>query len=148
MVEFLDTIEFWHWWVLAALLVVIEVFAPSTVFLWPGVAAAVVGAVLLVAPGLDLKLQVLLFAVLSVTSLFLWRRYARTRPTETEDPNLNLRGQRHIGREFPLEQPIVNGRGKLMVEGVIWKIEGEDQSAGTLVRITEIDGVVLKVERA
>ena len=40
MAEFLDTIEFWHWWVLAALLVVIEVFAPSTVFLWPGVAAS------------------------------------------------------------------------------------------------------------
>ena len=49
MIELLDRIEFWHWWVLAALLIAIEVLAPSAVFLWPGVAAAIVGLVLLAA---------------------------------------------------------------------------------------------------
>ena len=35
----LDSIEFWHWWVLAALLIAVEVFAPTTVFLWTGISA-------------------------------------------------------------------------------------------------------------
>jgi len=148
MAKFLAGIEFWHWWVLAAVLIVIEVLAPSTVFLWPGIAAGVVGIILFAFPGLGWEIQVLIFAVLSVVSVILWRAYARTRPTETDDPMLNLRAQRYVGREFVLEQPIVNGRGKLMVDGVIWKVEGEELGAGTRIRIADVDGVVLKVERA
>jgi len=41
--EWLEHIEFWQWWVLAALLMAIEVFAPTTLFLWTGIAAAAVG---------------------------------------------------------------------------------------------------------
>ena len=52
MNEILNGIEFWHWWVLAALLMAIEVFAPTTVFLWTGISAATVGFVVLAADGI------------------------------------------------------------------------------------------------
>ena len=42
----LEEIEFWHWWVAAIGLIVVEVFAPGTVALWMGVSAAVVGLLL------------------------------------------------------------------------------------------------------
>ena len=46
MISF-DQIEFWNWWVVAVFLIGIEVFAPGAVFLWMGIAAAIVGFVLL-----------------------------------------------------------------------------------------------------
>ena len=69
MMEYLAQIEFWHWWVLAVALVTLEMLAPSTVLLWPGISAAIVGIILLIAPSLDWEFQVLIFAVLSVGAL-------------------------------------------------------------------------------
>ena len=146
MLEFLNSLEFWHWWMLAALLIAIEVIAPSTVLLWPGVAAVVVGLVLAAGADLGWEPQVLLFAVLSVVSLISWRLYAKSRPTLTEDPGLNRRGQRYIGRTFTLMHPIDDNQGKLQVDGIIWKIEGENLDAGNRVKVVGIDGTVLKVE--
>ena len=39
----LEGIEFWYWWVAAVVFVVIEILAPGFVFIWLGIAAAVVG---------------------------------------------------------------------------------------------------------
>jgi membrane protein implicated in regulation of membrane protease activity len=148
MIELLSAIEFWHWWVLAALLIAVEVFAPTTLFLWTGLSAAVVGLVLYLVPDMDWEYQVLLFAVLSVLSVFVWRTYTRLRPTPTEDPSLNRRGAQYVDRVFSLDEAIVNRRGKLLVDGVIWSVEGDDLEAGVRVRVVGVENVVLKVERA
>lgn len=148
LVEFLERVEFWHWWMLAALLVAIEMLVPSTVLLWPGIAAVVVGLVLLVAPDIDWQVQILLFAILSIASLLAWRVYVRARPTQTEDSLLNRRAEQYVGRLFTLEEPIVNRRGKLMADGMRWTMEGSDLESGTLIRVVGTDGLVLKVEQA
>ncbi|MFQ6018211.1 MAG: NfeD family protein [Kiloniellaceae bacterium] len=140
-------VEFWHWWVLAALLMAVEVFAPTTLFLWTGISAAAVGLVVLADAGVGWEFQVLLFAVLSVVSVVAWRHYARLRPVRSEDPWLNRRAEQYIGRQFTLEEPIVNGRGKVRVDDTTWKIEGEDLAAGNRVKVVGVDGVILKVEQ-
>ena len=113
MPELPEQIEFWHWWVLGVLLVGLEVFAPSTVFLWPGIAAGIVGLILLMQGDLSWQVQCLIFAVLSIGSLLAWRAYYKTRPTPKRAPGLNTRGEQYINRELILEQPVVNGRGTL-----------------------------------
>ena len=148
LAEWLENIEFWHWWVLAVLLVAVEVLAPSTVLLWPGIAAVIVGIVLLAGAGIGWQMQVLIFAFLSVTSLVGWRAYSRTRPLRTDDANLNRRGQQCVGRTYILEEPIVNGRGKLKAEGTIWTIAGDDLAAGARVKVVEMDGAIFRVEEA
>ena len=147
MIELLARIEFWHWWVVAALLMAIEVFAPTTVFLWTGISAATVGLVLLAADGIGWQSQVILFAVLSVVSVIAWRYYMRLRPIRSEDPLLNRRAEQCVGRVCTLEEPIINGQGKVKIGGILWKIEGEDLDAGARVRVVGVDGAVLKVER-
>ena len=146
--EWLEQIEFWHWWVLAALLMAVEVFAPTTLFLWTGISAAAVGFVVLFARGIGWEVQVLLFAVLSVASVLGWRHYARLRPATSDDPLLNRRAEQCVGRLYTLEEPIVNGRGRVKVDGVFWKIEGDDLEAGNRVKVVGADGVILKVEGA
>lgn len=146
---FLDSIEFWYWWVAAILFVGIEVFAPGVVFLWMGVSAAVVGFIVLINPALDWRYQFMIFAVLSFASALVWRLYRKQRPVpESDQPNLNRRGTQYIGRTFTLAEAIVNGQGKLKVDDTIWKIEGQDLAQGTQVRVTGVDGTILTVERA
>ena len=150
MNELLDSIEFWHWWVLAALLMAIEVFAPTTVFLWTGISAIAVGLVVLVAEGIGWEFQVFLFGVLSVISVVAWRYYARLRPTVSEDPLLNRRAEQCVGRVATLAEPIVDGRGTIDVDGIAWtvEVEGADLAAGARVKVVSADSTVLKVEEA
>lgn len=146
--EWLEQIEFWHWWVLAAVLMAVEVFAPTTLFLWMGISAGAVGLLVLVANDIGWEIQILLFAVISVVSVVAWRQYARLHPASSDDPLLNRRAEQCVGRLFSLEEPIVNGRGRVKVDGVFWKIEGDDLEAGNRVKVVGADGVILKVEEA
>ncbi|MGM0594599.1 MAG: NfeD family protein [Pseudomonadota bacterium] len=147
MASLFQHIDHWSWWILAITLLVLEVFAPGTFFLWLGIAAGVVGLLVLVLPGLGWEFQVVIFAGLSVGSILLWRRYFRQLPGDTDQPALNRRGHQYVGRSFTLDAPIVNGQGKIRVDDTSWKIEGEDCAAGSKVKVTGVDGVVLTVEQ-
>ena len=145
MNEFLSLAEFWHWWVLAVALLALEVAAPGTFFLWLAVAAAVVGLVVLVLPDLYWQVQVLLFAVTGVAAVVAWRIYARRRPQTSDDPTLNRRGEQYVGQVFHLTEPITDGRGRMKVADTMWRISGPDLPAGAKVRVTGVDGTVLRV---
>ena len=146
--DLLAGIEFWHWWVAAIGLIVVETLAPGAIFLWLGVSAAVVGAILLAAPELSWEYQLLIFAVLSVGSVIGWRAYHKRHPTETDLPNLNRRGEQYVGRLITLDDPIVNRVGKVRLDDTSWKVEGDDLPAGARIEVVGVDGVVLKVAAA
>lgn len=143
----LEHLDYWHWWILGVVLLVLEVFAPGAFFLWIGVAAGVVGVALFFFPHLGWEDQLLIFGVLSVVSIVVWRMYLHHHPTATDRPTLNRRGEQYVGRTFTLEEAMLNGVGKLRVDDSTWKIEGEDCSAGEKVKVVGVDGTVLKVER-
>ncbi len=143
MTPLLANLEFWHWMVLGVALVIVEVFAPGIFFLWLGISAGIVGVVLWLIPGLDWEYQLLLFAILSVASVVIARRYLTAHPLESDEPNLNLRGHQYVGRTFTLEEPVINGQGKIQVDDSSWKISCDDCDAGTKVVINGVDGVVL-----
>ncbi len=137
---------FWHWWVLALALVVLEILAPGTAFfIWMGAAAGLTGVVLLLAPTLGWEIQFAIFSIVSVASTLVWRSYSRKKAPVSDEPLLNRRGEQYVGRVFTLEEPIVNGYGKLRVDDTTWKIEGPDLPAGTRVRVSGVDGTILKI---
>ena len=145
----IGAINFWHWFILGGLLVMVEVFAPGAYFLWLGMAAAETGAVLLVATGLSWEFQFLIFAVLAVANVVMARVLMRKHPLATDRPGLNLRGREFIGRTLVLDKPIVGGAGRAKLGDSTWKISAtEDLPAGASVRVVDIDGIVLKVERS
>jgi membrane protein implicated in regulation of membrane protease activity len=139
-------LTYWHWWIIGVVLIVLEIFAPGAFFLWMGISAAVVGVVLLVAPDMGWEYQFMIFAVFSIVSIALWKRYAKTTTEASDHPNLNRRGEQYVGRIFTLDEPIVNGLGKIRVDDSTWKISGDDCAAGARVKVTGIDGTILKVE--
>ena len=142
----LDVLGPWHWFVASVVLIILEVFSPAAFFLWLGIAAACVGLVLMIWPELSWPMQVILFALFSLTSVVLGRSYLKRHPIATDEPTLNRRGEQYVGRVFTLLEPVVNGQGKIRVDDTTWKISGADCPAGTKVRVTGVDGVVLRVE--
>jgi membrane protein implicated in regulation of membrane protease activity len=144
----ISSLTHWHWWVLGIALIVLEVFAPGAIFIWMGVAAAVVGVILLVAPELGWEYQFMVFSILSIVAIAGWKIYQRKHPTETDRPTLNRRGEQYVGRTFTLDEPIVNGLGKIRVDDSTWKIEGKDCPAGTQIKVTGVEGTILMVEKA
>ena len=142
----MEDVTFWHWWVLGIVLVILEVFAPGAIFLWLGVAAGIVGVILLVIPSLTWEWQFLIFSVISVLSIVLWRNHLKGHPTQTDQPRLNRRGEQYIGRTFTLDEAVVNGTGKIRVDDTTWKISCDDCKKGTRVKVTGVDGVLLVVE--
>jgi len=148
VIAFLEQLEFWHWWIGAVVLAIIEIFAPGAFFIWLGASAAVVGFIMLALPDTSWKIQLLIWSGLSVASVVGWRFYLKSHPTETDRPTLNRRGEQYVGRHFTLAEPVVNGLGKIRVDDSTWKIEcHDDLPAGAKVEVTQVEGTVLQVKK-
>ncbi len=141
-----DHLVFWHWWIVAGVLLIIEMLMPAFFFLWVAIAAVVTGVIVLLFPGLGNAVQLIVFAVLCVASIIAWWRMRILRPKQPEASLLNRRGHQYVGRTFTLEEPIINGIGKIKVDDSTWKIQGSDLPAGKQIKVVDVDGVVLVVE--
>ncbi len=144
--EWINDIIYWHWLILAVALIILEILMPGAYFLWMGISAAVVGGAMFVFPQMSILVQVLIFAILSVITVMMYRSYKKKNPLVTDEPALNRRGEKYIGQSFTLKEPIVNGVGKIKVDDSTWKIKGFDIDAGETVRVVAVEGTTLIVE--
>lgn len=51
----IEAIDFWHWWVLAVALFILEKFSPAALFIWIGIAAGFMGLLLPVGRVFEVK---------------------------------------------------------------------------------------------
>lgn len=144
--EFLRDLGAWNWFILGAVLMLLEVFAPGAFLLWFGFAAIATG---LVALALDMSWQIaiLLFLAFSVVAVFLARRLS-PREAASDNPFLNRRAEALVGRILVLEEAIEAGTGRARVDDSLWRVTGPDTPAGTRVRVERVDGMMLVVSRA
>jgi membrane protein implicated in regulation of membrane protease activity len=142
----MSEMTYWHWLILSVGLFLLEFAVSGAYFLWMGLTAIAIGALVAAFPHLDWRFQVMTFSVLSLVSVVLWRRYQREHPEKTDHPLLNRRLAQYRGRYFTLQQPIENSEGRLRIDDTLWKISGEDCPAGTRVEIVGAEGTVLKVK--
>ena len=109
MIEFLSEMQFWHWMVFGFALMAVEALAPGAFFLWPGLAAILVGLIVGLIPSLPWTASVGLWAVLSVVTAVAWIYYRRKNPSgATPLSMLNRRGEQYIGQRFTLELSVRN----------------------------------------
>jgi hypothetical protein len=144
--EWINDIIYWHWLILAVALIILEILMPGAYFLWMGISAVVVGASMFVFPQMPILVQVLIFAILSVITVMMYRSYRKKNPLVTDEPALNRRGEKYIGQSFTLTEPIVNGVGMIKVDDSSWKIKGFDIDTGETVRVVAAEGTTLIVE--
>ena len=147
--ELLGNMEYWHWLVFGLVLLILEMFAPGAILLWFGIAGLVVGIFqLLLGDLLSPQMQWLIFSILSVVSIFMWKAYAKKHKLDDDDEGttLNRRGQSLVGHEFTLSESIENGVGKAKVGDTHWRVEGPELAKGQKIRVVGFEGATLKVE--
>lgn len=135
----------WSWYVLGLILLGLEIFAPGAFFLWFGISAIIIGTLALFVD-LAWQVNILLFLGLSIASFLYFRRYFNRKEYDSEDPLLNRRGERLLGREFELSEAIINGSGRVNIDDTVWRVNGPDLEKGSVVRIIEANGSNLRVE--
>ena len=129
-------------------LLLVEAALPVGYWLWFGLAAIAVGAVGWFLPPQGWQSYSVAWGILAVILMVVGKRYYRGRDHETEDPHLNERASRYLGRVFTLAAPLIEDHGSLKVDDTIWRISGPDMSAGTRIKVIGVDGPILKVDRA
>ena len=144
MDELFSHVVHWTWWIIAVVLIILEVSAPGTFFLWMGVSAGVVGVGLLLVPELAWELQRTLCSTLSVIAILLSRRYLQK--NKGGHSKLSQRGKRYIGRTVTVAEVITNGIGKVQIEDTLWRARGADAAVGEQVKIVAIEGATFAVE--
>lgn len=141
----------WNWWILAVILMGLEILAPGTFFLWFGIAAFIVGSVTLaLGPESGFwvwQTQMLAFVVLSLVAALFGRKFMNKSIAEdTDHPDLNARGRQLVGRTALLNQPILAGQGRAKIGDTTWRVLGPDLPQGAKVRIIGARGSTLEVE--
>jgi membrane protein implicated in regulation of membrane protease activity len=134
----------WHWGVITLCLFALEVMAPGAFFLWLAMGSGAVSLILLGVPHLSLGGQLIFFALFSLVGLVVGKKWFK-KHDHTPNSFLNNRAQAYIGQVYTLAEPMVHGRGHLKIDDTVWTLMGEDMPAGTIVRITGLEGLSLKV---
>ena len=150
IVEWFSDFGLWNWFILGAVLLVVEILAPGVYLLWLGIAAILTGLLsfLLSQTGIwGWQAQVLVFLALSVVCVLIGRRVFPTSGSEdTDEPLLNQRERQLVGRTATLEEPIREGHGRIRLGDTLWRVTGPDLPAGTQVRVTDAAGGRLTIE--
>ena len=142
----------WFWWALGAILIALEILSTTTYLLWPGIAAFLVGLLVMVVPSLDGRVAIFLFAVLAVASTLVWKRWG---PGATlaadEGGTLNRRAAHYIGRAGVAAEDFAGTRGAIRIDDTRWTavtVDGSEPRMGEPLTVTGADGTALQVMRA
>ncbi|HOL63875.1 MAG TPA: NfeD family protein [Accumulibacter sp.] len=142
--------EWWHWIVFGVVLTTAELIIPALFMIWFGLAAAVVGIVLLLAPALSFASQIFLWAGLSSLLVLFWFRYLKPRTVSTVGSSTA-----HVVGEVGI---LVSGldphnRGQVRFQKPLlgadcWECYADSIiAAGERVRVVAIEGNFVKVEK-
>ena len=147
LTDFFWNLGAWNWFILAAVMGLLETIIPGVHFMWFGLAAVLMGGLVLAMP-LSLPVQLVLFALISLATIWIARRYWSPQSIVTDAPDLNVRGQQYVGRIVTVIEPIERGRGKVQVGDTVWTAEGPDLPEGARAKVTGVNGTVLVVGSA
>ena len=140
-------LEYWHWAIFGMIMIAAEILVPGAFFLWVGIAALILGALVFVFPFTTVSVQLILFGCIAVVSTVIGRKLLRKALIggATTLPLLNRRGQQFIGETIVLDVPILNGHAHVTVADSKWRVKGPDLPVGTIVVIVGVEGNILIV---
>jgi inner membrane protein len=135
----------WFWLSFGVVMAAIEMIAPGFFLMWLALAAIITGLVTLVLP-IGFPMQLTLFAVLAIITVYAARRWLLQNPIQSDDPMLNDRAGRMVGEIVTVSVAIENGQGRVTIGDSDWSVKGDDAATGARVRIIGNQGGVLMVE--
>ncbi len=137
----------WLWLIAAAVLGSLELIAPGVFMIWIGLAALITGIAALLLP-IPFSAQFLLFAVAAFALIYASRHWFTRNAIVSDDPLLNDRAGRMIGEIVTAVEPVDNAHGRVKVGDGVWSARGATAAVGERLRVVGIDDGILIVERA
>jgi membrane protein implicated in regulation of membrane protease activity len=136
----------WVWITIGLVLLAAEVLGAGGFLLGTGVAALLVGGSVYLF-GVEWQGQLFLFAILSVGLSYLYIRHMRPNADRSEDPLLNNKMARLVGRRTKLIKAVENGTGRVQIQDAFWTVQSDqDMPEGATVKIVAYEGSILHVE--
>ncbi|MDY6922173.1 MAG: NfeD family protein [Pseudomonadota bacterium] len=143
---------YWHWVVLGVFLMLTEIVLTSFFVLWFGIAAVLMGLLLLLVPGLDLAWQIFIWTLLSVALAVFWFKYLK--PLAIDKTKAGLSREAILGEVGQvISVPHDGKRGRMRFPAPIlgadeWLIISQDTLLeGDRVRVKDVSGNSLIVEK-
>ncbi|MEZ8393198.1 NfeD family protein [Vibrio cyclitrophicus] len=146
MVELLEQVNHWHWLAFGLALLALELIGTAGYFLWIGMSAMLVGALLGALP-LGWQMQWLSFASFSLITTWLWWRRQLSNDKESDaGRELNQREKQLVGQTARVDTDIQKGKCRIRLGDTTWSaVSAYDLEAGTEVIVTAVDGIVLTI---
>jgi membrane protein implicated in regulation of membrane protease activity len=142
----------WHWVVLGIVLMLLELAVPSFFLVWFGLGAVIVGVLLAAAPFMPFAFQILAWTASSL--LFVWLWFKVFKPNMYKSRVGMARGSLigEVGLVTRDVRPYQKGQirfQKPILGDEVWEcVADEEIRVGERVRVLEVEGNTLKVNRA
>ncbi|ENG4186717.1 NfeD family protein [Providencia rettgeri] len=146
MIELISAQPAWFWLCLGGLLLIAELLGTGGYLLWSGIAAVAVGLLTWLLPFLGWEWQGILFAVLTVVSAVLWRKWLSGRKKTTAD-DVNQISHQLVGFKARLLTDTEEGYSRIRLADGSWRVYSDvPLSVNTEVVVVAVDGITLKVK--
>lgn len=143
--------EWWHWVIGGLCLIGLEIIVPSFTIIWFGMGALVVGVFKAIWPEFSMPAQILLWSVASICFTAMWFRFFK--PTNRTGAGMSKEGI--VGETGIIIRGTEDSYGRGVVKFRI-SVLGADEwtcyseqilKVGDSVRVTDIEGQILKVKK-
>lgn len=145
-------ILWWHWLLAGLCLIGFELLIPSFTIIWFGIGAIAVAVLSLIIPGIHVWLQAAIWLAASLSFTFMWFAYLkpkaeRRRASKAMDAVIGAVGEVTRGTSNDYAKGIVSLKSPYL--GLVeWTCYADTAlSEGDAVRVTDVEGQILKVER-
>ena len=137
-----ENLNYMHWLVLGLSLIILELFLWTIFLLWIGASAITVSIFFYLMPETAWPIQLLIFAILSLATTFLAKRYY---PVKTVDDELHEKAKTYIGKECKVSS-IEDGAVRVQIGSSLWFAKGTELSVGQTVKIIDVESSTFIVE--
>ncbi|WP_263079069.1 NfeD family protein [Endozoicomonas sp. Mp262] len=145
--EFLNTIQPWHWLIIAFLLLGAEALGAGGFLLGSAAAAFLVAGAIGLSSDLSWAWQMALFGLFSLLFTIAYWKFFKNLNERSDHPELNNRASQLIGCIFELEQDLPNAQGRVQLGDTFWKVQASKPlEKGTLVAVTGSHNMTLIIE--
>ncbi|MBN4864172.1 MULTISPECIES: NfeD family protein [Providencia] len=146
MIELISAQPAWFWLCLGGLLLIAELLGMGGYLLWSGIAAVAVGLLTWALPFLNWEWQGILFAVFTLVSAVLWRKWLSGRKRSKAD-DVNQISHQLVGVKARLLTDTEEGFSRVRLADGSWRVFSDvPLLANTEVVVIAVDGITLQVK--
>ena len=143
---------YWYWLVFGMILILLELAVPSFTIFWFGLGALVVGVLLLLAPGISLTVQILVWIIASSAFVIFWFKVIK--PRMTDRTNAGISREAVLGETAMVTRiPEGDRRGEMrfavpMLGSDTWPFISVDEVVvGERVMVQDVSGNTMMVKK-